>query len=189
MIFFFDTETTGLPPRSVAPTESTQWEGCRIVQIAWELYDADTGEFVKKEQFIIRPDNFEIPDSAARIHGINTVIANEQGSDIHDVMNALATDLAEAKIAVAHNMAFDDRVLLSELYRYNLGDIAATWSSIEKKCTMLMGTLPRQKWPKLSELYTRLFGTAPDANITLHRADADVSLCSQCYFKLIAQNL
>jgi DNA polymerase-3 subunit alpha len=184
MIFFFDTETTGLPPRRVPPTETDKWSDCRIVQIAWELYNPVTKECVKKANYVIRPDNFSIPEGAARIHGITTEIANETGVHMSKVFDDMSSDLADATLAVAHNMSFDDNVLLSELYRYNPNhQLIDVWLKMPKKCTMLMGTPAKQKWPKLTELYTRLFGQAPDA--TLHRADADVDICAKCYFSLV----
>lgn len=185
MIFFFDTETTGLPPRRVSPSDTDKWSECRIVQIAWQIHDLDTHALLKKQEFIIRPDGFTIPDAAANIHGITTTIAQEHGVPFSDVMAVLATDLESITTAVAHNMEFDDRVLLSELFRYNLSDITNQWNHIPKKCTMRMGTLSGQKWPKLAELYARLFDTPHDPSLTLHRADADVHLCAECYFRLL----
>jgi hypothetical protein len=83
---------------------------------------------------------------------------------------------------VAHNIEFDDNVVTSELIRYGCDGFLIQWSQLRKVCTMRMGTLPRQKWPKLSELYVRLFNREPE--VTLHRADADVHVCAQCFFRL-----
>lgn len=181
-IFIFDTETTGLPPRGVAPSETNKWRDCRIVQIAWELYSSVTHELITRECYIVRPDGFDIPDSAAQIHGITTARATEEGIYIKDVFAAIRAQISSFDTVVAHNVAFDDKVLLSEMHRYDQQDLISAWTSKTKECTMLIGANGK-KWPKLIELYHRLFGEE-EPGVTLHRADADVALCAKCYFKL-----
>lgn len=180
-IFVFDTETTGLPPRGVPPSEKDKWNQCRIVQIAWEIYHPMTEELIARECFTIKPDNFEIPQRAAEIHGITTERAREEGVDIHVVFDALKVHIPSIDTVVAHNIVFDNNVLLAELHRYDQLDLVSTWTCKKKECTMLMAK--SKKWPKLIELYQRLFG-AEDPGVTLHRADADVAICAKCYFAL-----
>lgn len=181
-VFIFDTETTGLIPRGVMPSESEKWNVCRIVQIAWEIYDQVTQELIARESYIIRPDGFEVPQRVAEIHGITTERALEEGVDIHVVFHALRERMSSFDTVVAHNIAFDDKVLLSELFRYDQHDLVSAWTAKKKVCTMLMGANGK-KWPKLIELYQRLFGEE-DPGVTLHRADADVAICAKCYFKM-----
>lgn len=183
MILVFDTETTGLAPRNAAPSDTDAWDGCRIVQIAWEVYRADTRELVCRDQYIIMPDGYDIPARVAAIHGITTERAATEGVPIQTAFDALRAVLGDVRTVVAHNMWFDHRVLLSELFRYEQRDLVSAWCSKERACTMLMGTPPKGKWPKLVDLFTRLFDEAP--NVTLHRADADVAICARCYFKML----
>ena len=199
-----DTETTGLP-RRVVSGDQNNYDSCRMVQLAWAIY-RDDGQRVSERSFIVKPDGFEIPDSATRIHGISTERALSEGTPIRDVLQHLFDEIALQHVdtIVAHNMSFDHSVISSEIYRYALtgGGTGGTgggtggrdvglvdprcierWSKIPRKCTMLMGQLPGQRWPKLIDLYRRLYGKEPDE--TLHRADADVNVCADVYFRLI----
>jgi DNA polymerase III epsilon subunit-like protein len=185
-IFVFDTETTGLPPRKdVLITDSDGWGRCRIVQIAWEVYDTE-GNLLSSYVATIKPDGFVIPKVASDIHGITQEVAMMSDTTINDVLDELSKVLPDVATAVAHNMRFDDRVLLSELHRYGRSDLVDEWSRVQKECTMLMGTRYQEnkKWPKLCVLYERLFGEQPSPE-TLHHADTDVALCSRCYFHMI----
>lgn len=46
----------------------------RLVQLAWILAD-DKGNKIHSGNLIVRPDGFEIPTDAAKVHGITTEIA------------------------------------------------------------------------------------------------------------------
>jgi DNA polymerase III epsilon subunit-like protein len=182
-IFVFDTETTGLPPRGGDVTNSVSWERCRIVQIAWHVYD-ERGGLQEKHNIIVRPDGFTIPDRASDIHGITTETAMNIGRPFSEVVSQLQKIIPLVDTVVAHNIRFDNLVLLSELHRYGSCDLIDEWNKKTKKCTMIMGTPPKCKWPKLGVLYEQLFGEAPKGR--LHDADVDVELCAQCYFRLVA---
>ena len=70
MYLIFDTETTGLPRRWDAPlTDSDNWP--RAVQIAWQLHD-EWGELIEHQDFLIKPDGFDVPYDAEKVHGIST---------------------------------------------------------------------------------------------------------------------
>lgn len=184
-IMVIDTETTGLAPRISPRIDNIHlWDSCRIVQIAWSIYDSVSTKLLSSACYIVNPENaFAIPDSAANIHGITTHIARSQGTPINKIIDHLARDIETVSTIVAHNIQFDDNVILSELYRVGVADVIASWKSKTRKCTMLMGTEPKGRWPKLSALYMRLFNKEPEGE--LHRADTDVRICAECYFRLI----
>ncbi|MCU0370607.1 MAG: 3'-5' exonuclease, partial [Bacteroidales bacterium] len=70
MFLIYDTETTGLPRNFEAPvTDLENWP--RVVQLAWQLHDAE-GNMLEAKEFLIRPDHFTIPYNAAKVHGITT---------------------------------------------------------------------------------------------------------------------
>lgn len=182
-LLFFDTETTGIPRNYKAPASDVRnWP--RLVQIAWLLTDASGRELAAREH-IVRPEGFVIPAEAARIHGIDTDRARREGEDLAAVLDAFGADLARAQLLVAHNVAFDEKIVGAELLR--AGRVNAV-ESVTRLCTMQSATeycrLPGNygyKWPTLSELHGRLFGEAfSDA----HRALADVRACARCCFRL-----
>ena len=105
MYLIFDTETTGLPKNFNAPlTDSDNWP--RMVQIAWQLHD-DDGTLLENQDYLIKPEGFDIPFNASRIHGISTKMAREEGRDLQDVLVEFAEVLKKTKIGVGHNIIFD----------------------------------------------------------------------------------
>jgi len=187
--FVFDTETTGLLPRNANNvSDSKMWESCRLVQIAWQKYD-NAQNLIDKQCFIIKPDNYIIPDNAANIHGITTDYAIDNGITIIELIKILSEVIEDVDIIVAHNINFDDLIIQSELYRYRAFDTYCQWSKIEKKCTMVMGkaAMKLKKWPKLIDLYQLCFLDIPLPDVKLHSADADTMLCAEIYFNLISK--
>jgi DNA polymerase-3 subunit epsilon len=183
MYLFFDTETTGLPRNYQAPvSDSRNWP--RVVQIAWLITDAEGSE-QKSAEYIIKPQGFVIPREASRIHGISNEVANRQGVELGPVLEEIIADLAQARVLVAHNMDFDEKIVGAEFFRWGQPNHLA---KKKKVCTMKSATdfcqLPGPygyKWPRLEELYKRLF---EEDFVNGHQALADVRACARCYFEL-----
>ena len=183
MHLFFDTETTGIPRNyKAAVSDLGNWP--RLVQLAWLLID-DEGHEIASAEYIARPVGFTIPGDAARIHGITTEIAAERGVDIGTILDAVVPDIGKASVLVAHNMAFDEKILGAELLRARRPNLL---EARQRQCTMLGSTdycrLPGNygyKWPTLQELHTRLFNEPFEG---AHRALVDVRACARCYFEL-----
>ena len=98
MYLIFDTETTGLPRRWDAPlTDSDNWP--RAVQIAWQLHD-EWGELIEHQDFLIKPDGFDVPYDAEKVHGISTQLAEAQGLPIAEVFKAFNEALSKAQYVV-----------------------------------------------------------------------------------------
>lgn len=195
-VLVIDTETTGLPKgRGVTSESYEKWNGSRLVQIAWELFNPSK-LCVDKQSYIVIPNGFEIPEVVVNIHGISTERATEEGIPLENVIKLLHTLIKYNPIIVAHNMQFDNDIILAELYRALntnslpsiqdiLPELITLWIECEKHCTMLMGTLPGQKWPKLVALYERCFNRLPSGE--MHRADNDTRACAEIYFHLLEQ--
>jgi len=186
MIIIFDTETTGLPEKFDTPyTETDKWP--RLVQLAWEVYDF-YGKKVKQADYIIRPDNFEIPEEVSKIHGITTEIALKKGVDLKYVLEEFNKDLEKAQILVAHNIEFDINIIKAEYIRTNLPDkidglhLFCTKKNTTEFCALSGGKNGKYKWPNLSQLYNKLFNSDFD---NAHNAAADVNATAKCFFELI----
>ncbi|MBB5647799.1 DNA polymerase III subunit alpha [Pedobacter cryoconitis] len=187
MYLIFDTETTGLPANYNAPVSDTNnWPRC--IQIAWQLHDA-LGNLVEHQDFLVRPDGFNIPYDAERIHGISTELAAEQGIDIREALEKFNIALSKAKFVVGQNIGFDVNIMGSEFYRMGIESPMAQMPVLDT-CTEVTANLlkipggrgGRFKLPTLTELHSYLFGV-PFAEA--HNATADVEATTRCFLQLV----
>ncbi|WP_294207953.1 DNA polymerase III subunit alpha [uncultured Chryseobacterium sp.] len=186
MYLVFDTETTGLPKNFNAPlSDSENWP--RMVQIAWQLHD-DDGKLIENQDYIIKPEGYDIPFNAARIHGITTKIANDEGRDLQEVLEEFSKVLDRVRIVSGHNVEFDYNIVGAEFFRKNMKD---NLQEKPKADTMILGTDfcqlgggrgGRFKPPKLEELYEKLYGNKFDE---AHNAAADVNATAQVFFEMM----
>ena len=180
MYLFFDTETTGLPRNWKAPVyDLNNWP--RLVQLAWLRYDKD-GNKIAGHHYIIKPEGFTIPSDASRVHGISTEKALSEGVQLQVVLNALQNLISQTSYLVAHNMSFDEKIVGAEFLRNNMSNGIAAKNKI---CTMEKSTNYCQidgpygyKWPKLSELHYKLFGTEFEE---AHNASVDIHATAKCF--------
>lgn len=183
MYLFFDTETTGLPRNWKAPvTDLNNWP--RLVQLAYLLYDKN-GNKITGGDYIIKPEGFTIPIDASKIHGISTERAIREGKPILTVLQDFKSLIDQAEYLVAHNMSFDKKIVGAEFLRNRMQD----WTSTKRKiCTMQSTTNLcaingpyGYKWPKLSELYFKLFRTGFEES---HNAAVDIKATAKCFWEL-----
>jgi DNA polymerase-3 subunit epsilon len=183
MYFFFDTETTGIPQNYKAPaSDLSNWP--RLVQIAWLITDENANELTSAE-YIVKPKGFAIPEGAAKVHGITTEFATQNGVDLSDVLSETTKEIDNASVLFAHNMSFDEKILGAELLRSGYPNIV---EAKRRRCTMQESTdycrLPGRygyKWPTLQELHSKLFNESFSG---AHQALVDVRACAKCYFEL-----
>ena len=117
MYLIFDTETTGLPKRWNAPiTDTDNWPRC--IQIAWQLHD-EWGNLIEACDYLVKPNGFDIPYDAERIHGISTALAEELGEDLDFVLNEFNSALKKSKFVVGQNVGFDINIMGCEFHRNN----------------------------------------------------------------------
>ncbi|NBL64654.1 DNA polymerase III subunit alpha [Flavobacterium sp. NST-5] len=187
MYLIFDTETTGLPKRWDAPiTDTDNWPRC--IQIAWQLHD-QMGNLIEHQDYLVKPDGFDIPYDAERIHGISTDLAEEQGLPIQEVLAKFNIALSKAKFIVGQNVGFDVNIMGSEFYRSGVANRLQEMPVLDT-CTEYTAELLKLpggrggkfKLPTLTELHQFLFGV-PFAEA--HNATADVEATTRCFLELI----
>lgn len=188
-----DTETTGLPlfkERSNDPRQP------HLVQLALISYN-DEGAEVSAAAVIIKPDGWTIPEEMTAIHGISHERAMDEG-----IPEAIAVDMfisgqARAALRVAHNIAFDVRILRIAMTRAGIErDFIEAIEARASYCTcnaakpvlkmpptekMMAAGMKGYKSPKLEECITSFFGeTLPGA----HDALIDARACGRLFFHL-----
>jgi DNA polymerase-3 subunit alpha len=191
MYLIFDTETTGLPKDWKKPfTDTDNWP--RVIQIAWQLHD-ELGELIEAKDYIIKPDGFDIPYDAEKIHGISTAYALEEGVDLSEVMLDFERVLNNTKFIVGQNVGFDKNVVGCEFHRIGLSNewqsfpVLDTMTDVTANlCQLPGGRGGKFKFPTLSELYSELF---KESFAEAHNATADVEATARCFFELIRREV
>lgn len=205
LILVFDTETTGLPKYKVLSKKSVNlWP--HIVQFSYVLYDSDENKLTKMRDWIIKvPQNVEISKESIEIHGITNEISQKKGDNLQEIIKEFFRDFNDADQIVGHNLNFDLNMIKCELLRIMIRNKNTTVilnefdkyheilnSSKKLYCTMQetieycnILTLDKngkeyQKYPKLVELYEKMFQETPK---NLHNSLNDVIVCLRCFMK------
>lgn len=191
-ILFFDTETTGLPPRNAT------WSECfkdypHIVQIAWIFGDIE-------ECHIIRPEGWEIPEESVKIHGITMETAMERGERFASVIGRFLDLARKARYICGHNVTFDTSMVKANVRRemnleqYERSGFEGALHPSKRidtmtSCTQWVGAIGKSgkvKYPKLIELYDRCF---PGETFPAHDALDDTRAVVRCFPVIVAEGL
>lgn len=190
MFIIFDTETTGLPRNFNAPISDTDnWP--RMVQLAWQVHNAQ-GELVEVHNYIVKPEGYTIPFNATQIHGISTERALKHGKPLAEVLQLFSQAVAQSGFGVGHNIEFDYNIIGAEYLRAGLNNDLAALPSIDTKtygtdfCQIPGGKGGAYKWPKLEELYVKLFDE-PFAEA--HNAAADVEATTRAFLEMVRRGI
>lgn len=184
---FFDTETTGLPPRNADPIRYFD-KFPHVVQLSWIAPDGS------EKDYIIKPDGWIIPYNAERIHHISTYKAREVGKPWRETIKAFLDDVALSDELCGHNIEFDINVILANIarefgkeYAQKVYDsLIALRAQVDTMITTIdivnatFADGTPGKYPKLEELYWCLF----EEKFNAHNAMDDVRAVKRCYYAL-----
>ena len=201
MFLIFDTETTGLPKDFSAPISNVDnWPRC--IQLAWQLHDF-SGKLIEIKNYIIKPDGFSIPYNSEKIHGISTQRAQLEGHSVDFVLQEFSDALSKSLYLVGHNISFDVSIIFSEYFRMGqcfsieklekrkllIKKEEKKWNTLDTMseksanfCQITGGRFGKFKFPKLTELYAKLFGNEFSE---AHNASVDVAATARCFFELL----
>ena len=187
MYLIFDTETTGLPKNWNSPISDTDnWPRC--IQIAWQLHD-EMGELIEHQDYLIKPEGFNIPYDAEQIHGISTQLADQKGISLAEVLELFNESLSRTKFVVGQNVKFDLNIMGCEFHRLGLATELSKLPVLDTctENTALLCMIPggrggKFKLPTLTELHQKLFN-APFSEA--HNATADVEATTRCFLELV----
>ncbi len=187
MYLIFDTETTGLPKRWDAPiTDTDNWPRC--IQIAWQLHDA-MGNLIEHQDYLVRPDGFNIPYDAEQIHGISTALAETEGISLTAVLEKFILAMSKTKFIVGQNVGFDLNIMGAEFHRIGVENplqelpvLDTCTEATAALCQIPGGRGGKFKLPTLTELHQFLFG---EPFGEAHNATADVEATTRCFLELV----
>jgi DNA polymerase-3 subunit alpha len=147
------------------------------------------GELIEQQDYLIKPEDFNIPFDAEKIHGISTKLAEEKGEDLEKVLYLFNEALSKSKFVVGQNVNFDLNIMGCEFFRKEI-PTSLNKMLVLDTCTETTATLceipggrgGKFKLPTLTELHQHLFNT-PFAEA--HNATADVEATTRCFLELI----
>ena len=176
-LFFFDTETTGIPEWKKPSGDDCQ---PHIVEVAAVRICPFTREVRGELELIVRPDGWEIPEELAAIHGIDQETALEEGQYEPEVLHQFLR-MWDGLKRVAFNTTFDNRIIRIATKRF-CDDMVDRWKEGEYECAMIGSRkVMGGKTPKLSEAYEHFMGKPLEE---AHSAMADVKATIDIYFAM-----
>lgn len=206
-IIVFDTETTGLPKSRIINSETLElWP--HVVQFSYVIYNVGQMKIEKIKDSVIKiPQVVVMSDENINIHKITNEVSQSSSIIIQNVLDEFIEDISCNNVIaiVGHNISYDLNMLKIELLRL-IHSQTNDNKSIYKKmfyeinytnkifCTMKKSIdlcqIPARKkdgtiyykFPKLIELYKKLFDEEPN---NLHNSLNDVLVTLRCYYKLV----
>lgn len=186
-ILVFDTETTGFLNKKNPNLDAQPY----IVQFAGILWELENWEYkeLERKNIMIKPP-ISIPYGASQVHHIYDIDVKDapvMSQQITEIMDFLA----KADAIIGHNIEYDEDMIKLELKRLEKLHLYAPDQVI---CTMkwtvdfcaLQGNGLRFKYPKLWELYKKLFW---EYFVWAHDAMVDVEATQQCFLELEKQGV
>ena len=176
----FDTETTGKYNFNLPPQHETQPYIC---QIAFKFKD-EGNRLISQASLLIKPEGWRVSPEATEVNGITTEDCEQYGVPIIIALALFNHTCRNAEARIAHNINFDDKMLLREFIRIKKVPIETP----KRYCTMQLMTdvcklpnpkYPRSyKWPNLNEAYKYCFGKDVEG---AHDALWDVVSCDEIF--------
>ena len=205
-VLVFDTETTGLPTSKIINPDTLHlWP--HIVQFSYIIYNTELMCIEEVFDYVAKmKENVIIPPGSTAIHGITNIISSKIGIPIEEILQEFFYYLQTVDVVLGHNVSFDVDMIKIELLRMIY---SAKLSNVENmtckqnlhyitnfkniRCTMKESVNLCQipaidrfgksylKYPKLIELYKKLFETEPN---NLHNALNDILVTLRCFIKI-----
>lgn len=178
----FDCETTGI-------------DDPRLVELGAVLMEDDRER--ASVSLIVRPDGFEVPEAATKVHGISHVAALAAGVPLVIAVAVLTNLWACATERVAHNLEFDDKVIDGEIRRLGrastlarppgrcTADLSAPILNLPPTERMLAAGFDKPKRPSLREAYRHFFNEDPP---NAHSALADARAAARVYLAILEKS-
>lgn len=178
----YDTETTGFINKK-DPNLDAQPYVIQFAGILGELNDGKYTEIARKD-ILIKPP-ISIPYWASQVHHLYDIDVQDKEPMEHQI-DEIMDFMNQAEVLIGHNIEYDEDMMKLELRRYeklhlyNPTQVLCSMKSTVDFCA-LQGKWERFKYPKLGELYKKLFG---EYFIGAHDAMVDVEATLKCFLEL-----
>lgn len=187
-ILVFDVETTGLLPKNSRLPEDCPY----ITQLSYIVWDMNLQTAVEMyDTYISVPEEVAIAPIITELTGVTRQLLNLRGIPIEHALRRFCRAYNEATVVVAHNLSFDKDMILVEMSRNGIQfPLFTNQLQANTYCTMRATTIfcdlwnvtkngaRLRKWPKLVELYQKLFDETPE---NLHNSMMDTAVALRCY--------
>jgi DNA polymerase-3 subunit epsilon len=206
----FDVETTGLLSKKTSITDQPH-----IIQLAFVCYDMEKKRIIKQYDSLIQlPPDVTIPPFVVELTGITQNMCQTQGKPIFEVLQAFYDAYMWCDGLIAHNMDFDENMILLEIERYReliiqqqlhclvlFSPMYEKMNNVERYCTMRKGTpicnidkpssvvenkTEKKPAKKWPKLHELYTTLFPNElmPVQMHNAMVDVQVCLRCYLKM-----
>lgn len=167
-VMVFDTETTGFSTTS------------KVIELGYIIY-SKSGTEVKRFSTLIKY-NPPLVIKNSHIHKIKSRDLIENGRNLVDVLEYFLRDIKHCDTIVAHNIAFDLRMLRATAHDI-CRELIEVLDEIQIICTIKLSKtyLNRTKAIKLAELYNAIFDEDYEQT---HSALDDTRMCARCYWHM-----
>lgn len=204
LVLIFDVETSGLIPKGEPALDLCPY----ILQLSFIMFNTNTLTIEKQyNTYINVPSKVHILPEIEKLTGITRVKCNT-GVVVTEALTELYNAYVKCDKVIAHNIDFDSKMVRLELARNpgrktrHLCDLLNTGYELANKkeryctmshsielCSIIVEAIDRKgqpyqykKFPRLSELHQKLFGTIPE---NLHDSMVDTMVCLRCYMKMV----
>lgn len=181
-ILVFDTETTWFIDKKNPNLDAQPY----IIQFAWIFGELKDGKFIeiKRINQFIKP-KISIPYASSQVHHIYDIDVKNAPS-IEEYIDDFLSIINESDIVIWHNIEYDEDMIKLELKRlgrefeYRPQQVLCTMKQTVDYCK-LPGNWERFKYPKLWELYKKLFW---EYFLGAHDAIVDVEATLKAFLEL-----
>lgn len=181
-ILIFDTETTWFIDKKNPDLNAQPY----IIQFAWIYWELTDGNFkeIKRINQVIKP-KISIPYASSQVHHIYDIDV-KNAPNIEEYIDEFINIINESDVIIGHNIEYDEEMIKLELkrlgreYDYRPKQVMCTMKTTVDYCK-LPGNGERFKYPKLGELYKKLFW---EYFIWAHDAIVDVEATLKAFLEL-----
>lgn len=182
----FDFECSGLVAEDRPLDDPAQ---PHLLQIGAAVYDAEFHE-AQTLCLLIEPTGWEVSRGALDTHGITTERAAAYGVPVKVALAALLAMARKVRYLVAHNFAFEQRIVHIEMHRLGRRESYTLKHPRQRILdSMLIGTATGAadtKWPKLAAAYKFLTGEPMQDK---HDGLSDARASMVCVRRMIASGV